>query len=216
MTVSNRHPYDTDSFALINILKRTGFVSHELKNGSVWIRRHFIPEEKATRLLIALADEIEWIRPTVRFGKRIIPSPRLAAWHGDEGAVYRYSGIENIPLPWNETLSGIRMSLESATGCRFNSVLLNYYRSGQDSMGWHRDNEPELGSEPLIASISLGEERRFLMQHVKDRNLRWHTDLDNGSLLIMLGQTQQFWRHSIPKSKTRNNPRINLTFRQVY
>ncbi len=121
-----------------------------------------------------------------------------------------------MPAPWTPALTKVRIQLEKATGSRFNSVLLNYYRSGQDSMGWHRDNERELGPEPLIASVSLGETRRFLMQHVKDKNLRWKIELCHGSALIMMGQRQKLWRHCLPKSKTRYNPRVNLTFRRIF
>ena len=149
-------------------------------------------------------------------GAKTLLSPRLAAWHGDPEAVYTYSGVSNTPSSWTETLQQIRTQLERSVGVQFNSVLLNYYRNGEDSMGWHRDNERELGPEPLIASISLGQTRRFLMQHVKHKHLRWKADLESGSALIMAGQTQKNWRHSLPKSKSRNQPRINLTFRRIY
>ncbi len=197
-------------------MKKSGFEQLALEDGDLWIHERFFSSDQALVYLTALIDEIEWTQPMVRFGARTVPSPRLAAWHGDRDAVYTYSGITNRPSPWNSTLQEIRARLEDAVGSGFNSVLLNYYRSGQDSMGWHRDNERELGPEPLIASISLGENRRFLMRHEKDRTLRWSTELENGSALIMLGKTQTFWRHCLPKSKTRNNPRINLTFRQVF
>lgn len=159
--------------------------------------------------------ETEWTQPVVRMGARKLLSPRLAAWHGDPEAVYTYSGVANIPSPWTDTLQQVRLRLEQAVGVQFNSVLLNYYRNGQDSMGWHRDNEPELGPEPLIASVSLGQKRRFLMQHVREKQMRWKADLESGSALIMAGETQDCWRHSLPKSKSRTQPRMNLTFRRV-
>ena len=110
----------------------------------------------ATEYLIQLRSETEWIQPKIKMGAKVINSPRLAAWHGDEDAVYTYSGMRNIPSPWTKTLVSIRDSLQTATGICFNSVLLNLYRSGSDSMGWHSDNEPELGDQPLIASVRFG------------------------------------------------------------
>ncbi len=154
------------------------------------------------------------MQPTIKLGAKVINSPRLSAWHGDPDAVYTYSGLRNLPFPWTETLSQMRNSLENLTGSRFNSVLLNLYRSGSDSMGWHSDNEPELGNQPTIASISLGETRKFLMKH-KKLACRWEKMLTSGSALIMAGETQRYWRHSIPKTKTLQGERINLTFRRI-
>lgn len=201
---------------MINNLRSAGFEHCHIENGCLWLHPGFIPFAKAHSLLQTLIVETQWTQPVVRIGAKTLLPPRFTAWHGDPDAVYTYSGVQNIPYPWTQSLQQIRAQLEFALGVRFNSVLLNYYRNGQDSMGWHRDNERELGLEPLIASISLGQTRRFLMQHVKDKSLRWRMDLENGSALIMAGQTQQYWRHSLPKSKSRNQPRINLTFRRIY
>lgn len=184
-------------------------------DGCLWTCDHLLPTEQATRLLVALIDETEWVQPEIKFGSRVVASPRLAAWHGDPRAVYTYSGIRNSPAPWTETLQEIRTYLMNAIGIQFNSVLLNYYRDGNDSMGWHRDNERELGEEPVIASISLGEKRRFQMQHVKHKQQRWEVELGHGSALIMAGRTQTFWRHCVPKTKVQKTVRVNLTFRQV-
>ena len=197
-------------------LRLAGFKKGQLKDANIWFREEFLPDREASEILDTLIESVVWIQPEIKLGAKSIPSPRLAAWFGDEQAFYTYSGVRNVPAPWTPALQKVRIQLEKVTGSRFNSVLLNYYRSGQDSMGWHRDNERELGSEPLIASVSLGETRRFRMQHVKDKNLRWKIELCHGSALIMMGQTQNLWRHSLPKSKTRNNPRVNLTFRRIF
>ena len=205
----------TDCQVLFDRLALVGFEHHAIQDGCLWLNDRFISTKPASELQIVLIEETEWIQPVIKMGKRTIESPRLAAWHGDPGAVYTYSGFRNTPAPWTPTLQKIRKNLAHSTGVEFNSVLLNYYRSGSDSMGWHRDNERELGPEPVIASISLGESRRFRMQHIKDKQQRWDAYLDHGSALIMAGSTQQYWRHCLPKSKSCNGNRINLTFRQV-
>ncbi len=216
MSVPDRDSRSAANAQLVERLKSAGFENHALQDASLWLHQSFYATEKSLRLFDVLVDEVDWIQPIVRYGGKSMMSPRLAAWFGDVGAVYRYSGMDNIPTPWTEPLLDIRWHLEKTLGCAFNSVLLNYYRSGRDSMGWHRDNERELGAQPVIASISLGERRRFLMQHAKERKLRWQIDLDNGSALIMFGDTQKFWRHCLPKSTVRNLGRINLTFRRIY
>jgi alkylated DNA repair dioxygenase AlkB len=140
--------------------------------------------------------------------------PRLSAWYGDAGAVYTYSGLRLEPLPWTPVLLEIKQATERLSGTRFNSVLLNLYRDGQDSMGWHSDDEPELGPEPVIASVSLGALRRFVFQH-KKRRWRIALDLEPGSVLLMAGATQHHWRHALPKTRRPVAPRINLTFRTI-
>lgn len=146
---------------------------------------------------------------------RSISSPRLSAWHGDSDAVYRYSGLRLEPAPWTPILLDVRERVEALAAARFNSVLLNLYRDGQDSMGWHSDDEPELGRNPLIASISLGAARRFLLQH-KKRRLRLEWLLEDGDVLVLGGTTQHCWRHHVPKIRQPMGPRINLTFRWIH
>ncbi|MFB3079593.1 MAG: alpha-ketoglutarate-dependent dioxygenase AlkB, partial [Lysobacterales bacterium] len=142
--------------------------------------------------------------------------PRLMAWYGDEYARYTYSGIELEPLPWSPLLADIKNQIERASGARFNSVLLNYYRDQRDSMGFHSDDEPELGRRPVIASLSLGEERTFVMKHKRDRGLTTvRLKLASGSLLVMKGSTQQNWRHGINKLQRSCGPRVNMTFRRI-
>ncbi len=147
------------------------------------------------------------------FGRRIA-IPRLTAWHGDPGAVYTYSGLRNEPRPWTPALAELRARLADRLGVRFTSVLLNWYRSGADGMSWHADDEPELGSEPTIASLSLGATRRFELKHRADGE-RIAVPLDHGSLLVMTGETQHCWLHRVPKQPRIAGGRINLTFRVV-
>ena len=152
------------------------------------------------------------------FGKRHL-IPRLEAWHGDPGATYQYSRSNHDPAPWTETLRKIHDRLKHIrTDFDFNSVLGNLYRDGNDAMGWHSDDEPELGENPCIASISLGASRDFLFKHRSRKGIgSIKIQLETGSLLIMEGATQKNWKHSIPRRRGKNLPgeRINLTFRKV-
>lgn len=162
-----------------------------------------------------LRREADWRQEEiVLFGvKRLVP--RLVAWYGDEDAVYRYSGVEHRPLPWIAPLAELKRLAESLSGRPFNSVLLNLYRDGRDGMGWHADDEPELGPEPVIASLSLGATRRFRMRHRRHRDQALAIDLEHGSLLLMQGATQHHWLHALPKTTRPAGERINLTFRLV-
>ena len=174
----------------------------------------FAPHE-ASQLLDALIADIEWRQEEVLiFGQRR-SVPRLVAWHGDPGASYTYSGTPHDPLPWTQPLEQIRSRLFDLTGSRFNSVLLNLYRNGRDGMGWHADDEPELGRDPVIASVSLGAPRRFCFRHRRDRTLKLDLTLSHGSLLLMSGATQHHWVHALPKTSLPTDRRLNLTFRTV-
>lgn len=150
------------------------------------------------------------------YGKKVL-QPRLTAWYGDPGRTYVYSGIKNPPMPWTDLLFEIKRRIEDCTDHRFNSVLLNYYRDNNDSMGFHSDDERELGPEPAIASLSFGDARTFLFQHKKRKDLGTvSVQLTNGSVLLMKGRTQLHWKHAINREKRVCGPRINLTFRRVY
>lgn len=192
------------------------FVQIELADGELWIQDEFFDYQTGIKYFEEFVLKTNWKQPKIRMGSRVIKSPRLSAWHGDPGAVYTYSGLENKPQKWTPTLNEIRDKLEAATGICFNSVLMNLYRDGKDSMGWHRDNEPELGTNPVIASISLGASRKFSMRHVRDKSLKWEYMLGHGSALIMSGATQQNWKHCVPKKPSLALMRINLTFRKIY
>ena len=148
------------------------------------------------------------------YGK-INPIPRLSAWYGDEGTSYTYSGITMSPSPWTSLLLDIRQQLNDLSGNDFNSLLANLYRDGNDSVGWHADDEAELGENPTIASLSFGESRRFLMKQKENEGEKLSLDLNNGDLLIMKGATQQNWLHQVPRSKKQLGARINLTFRSI-
>jgi alkylated DNA repair dioxygenase AlkB len=158
---------------------------------------------------------INWLQPKVKiFGKEYL-TPRLTAWYGDEEAYYSYSGLKNIPNPWNSELLKVKEKIESISSCKFNSVLLNWYRNGNDSMGIHADNEKELGENPTIASLSIGADRTMVFKHNENKNYNFKFNITDGSLLIMKGRLQDFWKHAIPKQLTIRNPRLNLTFRDI-
>jgi alkylated DNA repair dioxygenase AlkB len=168
-------------------------------------------------LLERLIAETPWREEDIVLWGRKFPQPRLIAWYGDRGASYTYSGVRHDPLPWTSLLLDIKATIERATGAQFNSVLLNYYRNERDSMGLHSDDEPELGAEPIIASLSLGEVRTFVMRHKKRKDLApLRLPLASGSLLLMRGTTQRFWRHGVDKQSAPCGPRINLTFRRIF
>lgn len=178
---------------------------------------HAFSSAESDGLLSDLISNIGWRQEKIKIYGREIPQPRLSAWYGDAGAIYTYSNITNHPLPWTEALRTIKQRCEELSKAQFNSVLLNYYRDGQDSMGWHQDNEPELGAQPMIASVSFGAMRRFQFRHKKRKDLETiNIDLEHGSLLLMRGTTQQFWKHQLPKTTQPIGARINLTFRFIH
>lgn len=179
--------------------------------------REFLDRGAADRLLTWLLDAIQWDHHVVRLFGRDVPTPRRSAWFGDPGARYTYSGLTLEPRPWPPMLSRLRHDVEDACKTHFNAVLANLYRDGADSMGWHSDDEPELGRDPTIASVSVGAVRRFTMRHATRTDLeRLVLELDHGSLLVMAGPTQHHWRHALPKTRRRLGPRVNLTFRSVH
>jgi len=163
-----------------------------------------------------LHSEIPWERHRLRLFGREVDSPRLSCWIGDADAVYTYSGTRFTPHPWSPACAELREEISVLCGERYNSVLGNLYRDGRDSMGWHSDDEAELGPQPCIASLSLGATRRFRLRHRCDPAQRLELDLASGSLLLMSGATQRNYRHDLPKSARVIEPRINLTFRRIY
>ena len=163
----------------------------------------------------ALGGELQWQQDEISmFGKKY-NVPRLQAWYADPGKAYSYSGIKMKTFDWHPLLIELKEKIELQTGYLFNSVLANYYRDGQDSNGWHSDNEKELGPNPIIASISLGAERNFHIKHRNDKESKMKLILQNGSLLTMYGAMQHHWLHQIAKTKRPVGPRINLTFRLI-
>ena len=168
----------------------------------------FLPAELADRYFITIRDECVWEQKPGIFGHM---QPRLTASYGDEGVTYKYSGTVNVALPWTPTLLEIKEKIEAVQG-QYNYCLLNRYRSGQDSMGMHADDEPEMGN--VIGSLSLGATRTFRIKHNTTKETM-NLPLSHGSLLIMAGTMQKFWKHEIPKTKQDIGERINLTYRQI-
>ena len=172
-------------------------------------------------LFATLQTRIPWEVHRIRLFGRELNSPRLSCWIGDPHTSYVYSGTRFEPHPWPPLLASLREHLQSACDARFNSVLANLYRDGRDSMGWHSDDEPELGDQPLIASLSLGAERRFRLRRRLPRTAKLSPAdtvnllLPPGSVLRMAGATQRLYRHDLPKTRATVGPRINLTFRWI-
>jgi alkylated DNA repair dioxygenase AlkB len=190
----------------------TGF---ELEDAQVRLARGWLAPAESAALMATLLRDVPWEVHRIRMFGREVASPRLSCWIGDAEAAYRYSGSRFQPRPWLPALAALRDRLREELGRPFNSVLANRYRSGADAMGWHSDDEPELGPEPLIASISLGASRRFVLRHRRDPAQRLALDLEPGSLLLMAGATQHHWKHALPRTTRPVAERINLTFRHV-
>ncbi len=183
--------------------------------GRVEARPGWLPPDEAEAFAVRLQGEVSWSVHRIRMFGRWVDSPRLSCWMGDPEARYRYSGALFEPEPWHPAITALLPRLESACGARFNSVLLNRYRDGGDSMGWHSDDEPELGAEPVIASLSLGAERRFLLRMKADHGTKAEFRLRHGDLVVMRGDCQRMAQHALPKMARVAAERINLTFRWV-
>lgn len=214
-----------------------GFEAIALPGADVRLAQAWLSPADADALFAECRDRIPWETHRIRMFGREIDSPRLSCWIGDPGAVYTYSRTRFEPRPWPSALADVRQRLTDALGIEFDSVLANLYRDGRDRMGWHSDDEPELGPAPTIASLSLGGARRFLLKPntrtrragADDRSsVRGSSDaagapkgerialnLDHGSLLVMAGETQRLYFHALPATATQVAPRINLTFRRI-
>lgn len=184
-------------------------------NGELFYCAQVIDETDAWSMFHAINQETIWRDETIMmFGKPVM-QPRRTALYGDDGLTYRYSGRTMRPMPWTPTLLLLKRIAEHYANEQFTTVLLNLYRNGQDSMGWHRDNERELGPEPVIASISLGATRMFQCKHRTDPTQRLSLPLHHASVLVMKGAMQEHWYHQVPKERGVTEPRINLTFRRI-
>jgi alkylated DNA repair dioxygenase AlkB len=183
-------------------------------DGELYLIKAFYERDVADALFASLYRTLAWQEESVLIFGKACKVPRLMCWYGDPGAIYRYSGVEHRPLPWTDELSAIKARIERFGGDGFNSVLANLYRDGRDSMGYHADNEKELGINPTIASLSLGDSRLFRLRHKKRRE-NLDIVLEHGDLLIMAGALQHHWVHALPKTRQAKNPRINLTFRRI-
>ena len=186
-----------------------------LANAELLMDPAWLAPARADALMRTLREDLDWEVHRIRMFGRWVDSPRLSSWIGDADAGYVYSGARFEPRPWHPALAGLRGELQSALGVDFNSVLANRYRDGRDAMGWHSDDEPELGPQPVIASISLGATRRFAFKHRRDAQQKLTIELAHGSLLLMRGDTQSNYRHALPRTARPVADRINLTFRQI-
>ena len=187
----------------------------DVPNAIIEYYPNFFEEAQAKLFFDKLYHEIPWQQDAITVFGKTHPQPRLTALFGNEGKPYSYSNIVMQPHTWNPLLTFIKNEIEEECHEYFTTVLLNLYRDGKDSNGWHADNEKELGRNPVIASVSFGAERSFHLQHNSIADAKLKITLGNGSLLLMKGETQHFWKHQIPKTSKAVNPRINLTFRII-
>ena len=188
-------------------------VVFDLPNAEIEYYPEFFEKIQADALFNKLEHEIPWQSDTITVYGKTYPQPRLTSLFGNEGKPYSYSNVVMQPHLWNPLTVFIKEKVEEAAQIQFTTVLLNLYRNGKDSNGWHADNEKELGRNPVIASVSFGATRPFYLKHNTIESQRLKIDLAHGSLLIMKGETQHFWKHQIAKTSKDIGPRINLTFR---
>ena len=174
---------------------------------------NFFGLDEADKLFETLNKETSWQQDDIKIFGKIYPQPRLTALYGNDQLTYTYSGLTMHPKPFSPTLLSIKEKIENEVGVFFNTVLLNLYRDGNDSNSWHSDDEKELGTNPIIASVSFGAKRCFQLKHKRDKKLKYKLFLNHGSLLLMSGETQHHWKHQLPKTNKVTAPRINLTFR---
>ena len=183
-------------------------------DGTATLYHDFLDAQFAMRAFNQIRDESQWEQPEITIFGNTVLEPRLSTWHNELGEGYKYSGVMRRAQPFSKTLSDIRKRCSEVTNTPCNSALVNFYRNGQDGVGWHSDNEACNGPEPTIASVSLGATRRFDMRHRKTGETI-KIQLESGSLLVMAGKSQQCWVHQVAKTKRVHEPRINLTFRCI-
>lgn len=185
-----------------------------LPDGSVFYFPNFLRKELADKYLEVFLTQLEWEQRNIKIFGKTISQPRLTALYAINDIPYTYSNLTLIPKKFTTEISELHKKLKIETDEQFTHCLANLYRDGKDSMGWHSDDEKELGKNPVIASISLGGVRTFYMKH-KSKDSSIKLDLEHGSLLMMAGTTQHFWKHQLPKTQKPVSPRINLTFRRI-
>ncbi len=209
--------YNTKETINKNINKVVNLTSTEnIADGQVIIYQHFFNKLESDRFFLELLNDINWQQDKIRIFGEEVNLPRLTAWYGDSGKSYTYSGITMNPDLWSLNLLAIKERIEETVQVNFNSVLANLYRNGQDYVSWHSDDEKELGKNPTIASVSFGATRRFLLRHKLNKSLETvDLSLGHGSLLIMKGSIQHYWKHQVPKTAKVKTERINLTFRVI-
>tara|TARA_R110001592_G_scaffold363155_2_gene680818 strand:- start:6246 stop:6860 length:615 start_codon:yes stop_codon:yes gene_type:complete len=193
---------------------KTNAVRKQIQNGEYLHISNFFDKSTSDNYFQTLLNTIDWKQEKMNmYGKELL-FPRLTAWYGDNDKPYSFSGITLKPKQWNKELLEIKSKVETKADVSFNSVLLNRYRNGNDSISWHTDAEKELGKNPIIASVNFGATREFQLRHIHTKE-KLSIQLSHGSLLIMLGELQHFWQHQIPKTKKPVSERINLTFRVI-
>jgi alkylated DNA repair dioxygenase AlkB len=186
----------------------------DITNGNYLYIPNFFNKKESDKYLDILLNTIEWKQEEMNMYGKVLKFPRLTSWYGDSDKPYTFSGITLNPNEWSEELLQIRQKIEPKCDVIFNSVLLNLYRNGNDSISWHTDAEKELGKNPTIASVNLGATRTFQLKH-KETKEKISIQLEHGSLLVMMGELQHYWKHQVPKTKKQVDKRINLTFRVI-
>jgi alkylated DNA repair dioxygenase AlkB len=199
--------FETDNGVIKNLLP---------KDGVVEVHPAFFTKPECDILLEYLVNETVWQQDSMKIYGKQVNLPRLTAWYGANMKEYTYSGIDMNPKPWTKELLFIKDRVEKQSGYKFTSVLLNYYRNGNDSVSWHRDQEKVLRVNPVIASVSFGATRTFKFRHVDDHSLVRSIELTNGMFVLMKGETQHKWEHTIPKTSRSVKERISLTFRILF
>ncbi len=199
----------------MSLFKASETLKIKLSNAEIDYTPAFFNLEESRELFEAIYHQTNWIEDDIKVYGKLYKQPRLTAFYANNEKAYGYSNISMSPQPFTPVLNAIKLKIEKATEMTFSSCLLNLYRDGQDSNGWHADDEKELGENPVIASLSLGADRLFHLKHKNIKTLKHKLTLQNGSLLLMKGETQHHWLHQIPKTKKLIDKRINLTFRLI-
>ena len=187
----------------------------ELENATLLYYARYFTKEQSDRFFNSLIENIEWKQDTINMYGRLLPLPRLSAWYGDNDKPYTYSGITLQPNAWTSDLLELKQAVEKEAKTSFSSVLLNRYRDGKDYVGWHTDAEKELGQNPIIGSVNFGASRKFQLRRIDIPKEKFEVELGHGSLLVMMGETQHYWQHQVPKTAKKIDERINLTFRKM-
>ncbi len=206
--------FNSDVVDELPVVEKTE-VAISLPDAEIHFYPQFFTKSESDLMFENLFSEIKWRSDKIKLYGKEIDLPRKTAWYGESGKSYKYSGIQMLPEPWTPTLLKIKSEIEKIANVRFNSVMMNLYRDGNDGISWHTDAETELGKNPTIGSVSFGESRRFMLRHRYNKELKSEIDLTHGSFLLMGGSTQHFWQHQIPKTSRKLEARINLTFRTI-
>lgn len=186
-----------------------------LPDSDIIYYRNFLEIEAADAYFATLMKDLDWQQYSIKIFGKIIPQPRLTALYAKAEVPYTYSGLTLFPKKFTSELLELEKELKQYTPVHFTHCLANLYRDGKDSMGLHADDEKNLGKDPVIASVSLGASRKFKLKHRNNKDQKFEINLEHGSLLLMMGSTQHYWKHELPKTKPETGPRINLTFRKI-